>query len=96
MFISILFTISLLGIVGSVQAQSLSCIQPKNGMFLEDFQVDFSWNSMPNGVNYTVQISQDINFILGVQSSPNLTVTNWHSFNLINTGMWYWKVIGND
>lgn len=87
--------ISMLFILGQLSAQPLSGIQPKHNAFIESFQVSFEWNSMPNAVNYTITMAEDVNFTINMQQSPLLTGTNWTS-NVLSVGVWYWKVSGFD
>jgi PKD repeat protein len=76
-------------------AQPLSGILPKYGRYVESQNVFFQWNSMPNAVNYQVELAQNSAFTLNVISSGELTEMSWTG-TLTSTGTWFWRVIGSN
>jgi PKD repeat protein len=76
-------------------SQSLSGISPQSDAYIYQPSVTFQWNSMPSALDYTIMLSQNPYFTTNVIQSPSISVTNW-STTILNYGIWYWKVIGND
>ncbi|MCE5209169.1 MAG: hypothetical protein LLG42_12775 [Chloroflexi bacterium] len=67
-------------------------ISPANGFLTNDNTVDFSWNTVTNGVKYQLQISKSTTF------SPNLVdqvleegITSYSTDSLTD-GKYYWRV----
>ena len=79
----------------SAFSQPLSTVLPKSGVIMPVGTVDFKWNAKAGAINYTVLVSQDINFLFGNISSPSLTTLSWTSSSL-TAGVWYWKIQATD
>jgi PKD repeat protein len=76
-------------------AQPLSGILPKYGRYVDRAAMSLRWNSMPNALNYEVELAQDPNFTINYVSSGAITPTTWQT-TLNSTGTWYWRVVGFD
>ena len=72
-------------------SQSLSTVYPKSEVIFPVGTVNFKWNAKEGAINYTVFVSQDVNFLIGTINSPSLTNLSWTSPSL-SSGVWYWKV----
>lgn len=75
-------------------AQPLTEILPKNGAFVQDNQVELSWNSVSSAINYTVEIATNEAFTAGFLQSSFLLTTNWQTPVLAH-GIWFWRVKAN-
>lgn len=78
----------------SLKAQPLSGILPKNQAYEYSSTPTIYWNDCVGAIDYTVQLSQDATFTIGVIQSPSLSVTTWTTIPL-GYGLWYWKIVAN-
>lgn len=83
---------SILFITGCLAlAQPLSAILPKNGAFLSDFNVSYSWNNAPAATNYRVMVATNATFTSNYFESPIIGQTSWSSFVPLQ-GKYYWRI----
>ena len=76
---------------GSPSAVNLTA--PANGATNQPVQPTFTWQAVPEGGTYTVEVASDAGFSTIVGSATGLTATNWVFSGSLNTNtIYYWRV----
>ena len=70
-------------------------ISPDNGTTLNHIHILFEWDQIPEALNYTLQISEDINFSSILVEHIDQSTAHIDKQNLDWDNSYYWRVRGN-
>jgi PKD repeat protein len=90
-FAFLLHTIIALSLGSFAFSQELSAVMPKNLGYESTLTPNLSWNGKSGSIDYTVSVSMDPTFSVGVIQSPPLLTEAWTTSTL-SYGVWYWKI----
>jgi hypothetical protein len=67
-------------------------LTPANGTYTNINKPTFSWTSVTNAANYSLQYSQDKTFSTGVTTITGISTIQYTLTTPLNDGKWYWRI----